>query len=314
MQLLLALLPAFSISISAWPCVDVIRWLWHRRRAPVKVRYRGARRVVVDPVPARKAHWRKKPEWVRQAVMDLAVHGKSCRWIRDAFNREHGPAMTIGHSWAAEIVKAHAAQIAERKRTMRCRRPLPFAVGHTWGLDLTFLRSGQGATFTMLGILDHGSRKLLCLKQLPRKCALTILGHVLLTMARHGMPAVIRTDNESMFTGVVWRSVLTALKVSHRRSKPAHPWQNGRIERLFGTLKPPLRSVKPNTSKALHQTLCEFTWFYNHVRVHQNLMSLTPEEAWQGKTLADVQQAHARDGGCWVQALDGRTVGKGIRC
>jgi putative transposase len=181
-------------------------------------------------------------------------------------------------------------------------------------LDLTFLVNAQGFTFAMLGIIDHSSRRLLCLEQLPCKCTLALLGHLFLAMARCGVPAVIRTDNESMFAGVLWRTVLAALGICHRRSGPGCPWDNGRIERLFGTLKPLLRSIKPNTVRALHQRLAEFIWFYNHVRVHQNLKGLVPMEAWNGSRLADVQQAHMQGNGRWVQVLDGRLTGYRVRC
>ncbi|MDP9933512.1 integrase core domain-containing protein [Variovorax paradoxus] len=214
----------------------------------------------------------------------------------------------------AEYIKAHALEIAERRRAMRRRPPRFFAVGHTWALDLTFVVNAQGFTFAMLGILDHGSRRLLCLKQLPRKCTLTLLGHLLLTMARCGVPAVIRTDNESMFASTLWRLVLAALGVCHRRSRPGCPWQNGRIERLFGTLKPLLRAIKPNSVMALKAALAEFSWFYNHVRVHQNLKGLTPMEAWHGRTLADVQRAHTHGTGRWVPALEEHLTGHYVRC
>lgn len=190
--------------------------------------------------------------------------------------------MTVGHSWVAEYITANAHEIAERRRAMRRRPPHFFAVGHTWAMDLTFMVNEQGFVFTMLGIIDHGSRRLLCMQQMPRKCTLTLLGHLLLTMARFGAPAVIRTDNESMFVSVFWRTVLAALGICHRRSQLACTWQNGRIERLFGTLKPILRSIRPNTAAALSRVLQEFEWFYNHVRVHQSLKGLTPVEAWQG--------------------------------
>ncbi|RST50572.1 hypothetical protein, partial [Variovorax sp. DXTD-1] len=141
----------------------------------------------------------------------LAPHGRSCREIEASFNRQHDGYLTVGHSWVAEYIRAHALEIAERRTAMRRRPPRFFAVGHTWALDLTFLVNAQGFTFAMLGIIDHGSRRLLCMKQLPCKCTLALLGHLLLTMARCGVPAVIRTDNESMFAGVLWRAVLKAL-------------------------------------------------------------------------------------------------------
>ena len=79
-------------------------------------------------------------------------------------------------------------------------------------------------------------------------------------------------------------------------------------------MKPLLKAIRPGTAKVLRQTLAEFTWFYNHVRVHQNLQGLTPMEAWHGKTLADVQRAHANSAGRWVQAMQGRLTGYYLRC
>ena len=77
----------------------------------------------------RRPHWRSKPEWARKEVIALAVHNRSCRWIEVNFNGEHGEYMTVGHSWVAEYVKAHAAEIAERRRAMRRRPPRTSAVG-----------------------------------------------------------------------------------------------------------------------------------------------------------------------------------------
>ena len=54
--------------------------------------------------------------------------------------------------------------------------------------------------------------------------------------------------------------------------------------------------------------------YYNEVRVHQNLKGLTPMEAWQGRTLAEVQQMRATQAGQWVIALDGLMVGCHVRC
>ena len=74
---------------------------------------------------------------------------------------------------------------------------------------------------------------------------------------------------------------------------PLQPWHNGRIERFFGTLKPLLRGLQLASAAAVRGALDEFKLFYNTVRPHQNLHGLTPEESWQGKTMADVQDARA---------------------
>jgi transposase InsO family protein len=289
-------------------------WLhrrWRQQWALASVLKRRGRRF--DHVSA-AACLRCKPEWVVRLVIGLGVHGLSCRAIAANFNRRFGHRITIGKSWVAEVLKVHAPEIADRRRAMRRRPPIPFTVNHTWALDVSFYTSPEGVLYAMLGIIDHGSRRLLCLKQLPSKCTLALLGYLFLTMARLGVPSAIRTDNEGMFRSALWKAVFKALNIRHLRSAPYCPWQNGRIERLFGTLKPLLRKIRPASGKTLRKVLKEFTWFYNEVRVHQNLKGLTPMEAWQGKTLAEIQQVQATQAGQWVSALDGLMTGYYVRC
>ncbi|MDR0479775.1 MAG: integrase core domain-containing protein [Burkholderiaceae bacterium] len=133
-------------------------------------------------------------------------------------------------------------------------------------------------------------------------------------MARFGVPAVICTDNEGMFQSLLWKMALKTFGITHRRGAPYCHWLNGRIERLFGSLKPLLKKIAPVSAKGLQKSLKAFTWFYNEVRVHQNLKGLTPMEVWQGKTLAEVQQAQATQPGQWVTALDGLMLGYYTRC
>ena len=197
---------------------------------------------------------------------------------------------------------------------MSASKAFAISVGHTWAMDLTFIRSPHGVTFTILGILDAGSRKLLCLRVLPGKCTHLLLSQLHLAFAKYGMPNAIRTDNEGMFIGRFWQATLKALAIAHRRGPPGQPWRNGRIERLFGTLKAVLARLRLESAAALQAALDEFTEFYNTVRPHQGLDGLTPEEAWRGKTMADVQQAHAHKDGQWIEALNGLLVGYYVRC
>jgi putative transposase len=252
---------------------------------------------------------------VHKKVAYLAAHLHSCRAIAVAFNLWHGHEITVGKTWVWEFAKKHAAEIDALRRERKRRRPPLISTGHTWALDLTYFVSPSGSTFTVLGILDAGSRKLLRLVVLPRKCAFTLLGHMMLAFAEHGSPYAIRTDNESMFTGAVWRTTLQALAIAHRRGPPGQPWRNGRIERLFGTLKAALLDAWSATSEGLQSQLDEFAKFYNEVRPHQALDGLTPAQAWDGVTLAHVREELAdRQGqGDWVEALEGRLVAFHLR-
>jgi transposase InsO family protein len=48
---------------------------------------------------------------------------------------------------------------------------------------------------------------------------------------------VFRTDNESNFSSPILTGALWTLGIRHQRTDPFCPWQNGRIERFFGTFK-----------------------------------------------------------------------------
>ena len=289
-----------------WVTACLTLWLWRLRKLPPPCR-RGIRPW--EETSTFASHPRAKPEWVRRKIVYLAIHLHSCRKVADVFNRWHGQRTTVGKTWVAEVLNEHAAEIGRLRREMR-REPAPLIpVRRAWGLDLTFLRSPEGLTFTVLGIIDHGSRRVLCLNAIPSKCAFALLGHLFITISKFGSPYTIRTDNEGMFVSQLWRDTLRALSIAHRRGPPAQPWRNGRIERLFGTLKPLLRAADARGERALAGALDEFKLFYNTIRPHQALGALTPLEAWRGETLANVQQAHAAGGGRWVQALDGLLVG-----
>jgi putative transposase len=153
----------------------------------------------------------------------------------------------------------------------------------------------------------------LCLKAVPTKCAFALLGHLFIAFSRFGLPSAIRTDNEGMFVSKLWGAALRALAIAHRRGPPAQPWRNGRVERLFGTLKPLLRDANVLSRTTLQAALQEFTPFYNAVRPHQALGGLTPDEVWRGRRLADVQVAYAGRAGQWVHALGGLLVGYRLR-
>ena len=277
LHFLLPFLPAALAALplsSLWPCACLCFWLLRRRKIKLAFYRKAKGSLLPDEVYRIKPHPRAKPEWVRRKVFYLATHLPTCRSIAHAFNRWHGCGHgheTIGKSWVAAFIKHHAVEIAEARRAMRRKPPRRFAVNHTWALDLTFLVSPDGLTFTVLGNIDQGSRSLLCLKSLPRKCTFTLLANVFLAIAKYGLPSAIRTDNESMFTSRLWGFTLKALGIIHRRGPPCQPWRNGRIERLFGTLKPILRKIKPATDAAMQKALAEFSHFYNQIRPHQNL-------------------------------------------
>lgn len=263
--------------------------------------------------PAYTFAQRRKPDWLRREVLRLKAHmpGAGCRAVATTFNRLH-PGWTVGKTFVADLIAAHRHEIAALRRQIRARQPRAVHVHHTWAMDLTFFSDTQCQTHVAIGIIDHGSRLALRLHTLTRRCSWSMLGHLCLAIAQHGKPQRLRTDNEAVFNSWVFNTLLQWAGIQHQTTQKHAPWQNGKIERLFGTLKPLLRQLVVPSGAALQAALTEFRTFYNHARPHQSLHGLTPAEHFAGLRPADLRQMPIQKV-TEVQALAGLMRGYWIR-
>lgn len=97
--------------------------------------------------------------------------------------------------------------------------------------------------------------------------------------------------------------------IRHQFTTPGCPWQNGKVERFFGTLKQKLDRWQVSSGESLHASLLEFAFWYNHVRPHQHLNGPTPMEAWSG---ADPYRQQPKQV-YWFEAWDGLLTGFYLR-
>jgi transposase InsO family protein len=191
----------------------------------------------------------RKPEWVRAELIRLAaLCGGSRRNVARVFNRLHGAkhGVTVGHSFTCDLLKAHAVQALRLRRTLKSRQPKVVPICETWAMDLTFYTGDDKVTRASIGIIDHGSRALLCLRTLTVRNSWTLLGYLCLAIGRYGKPRKLRTDNEIIFNSFVFKTFLKLVGIQKQTTDVHSPWQNGRMERLFGTLKPVLRALHLN--------------------------------------------------------------------
>lgn len=282
--------------------------LWQKSPASSFATDRYARQPATVTVTL---HTRKKPDWVMREVLRLKAHmGKAgCRTVATTFNRLHGTQLCVGKTYVADTIKQNQYQLASLIREVRRKQPRPVNINATWGLDLTFKTDQSVKLHAILGIIDHGSRLAICLTTLVNKRSWTLLGHLCLAIGQYGKPSALRTDNEIIFNSFVFRTFLKLAGIKHQQTKVCAPWQNGRIERLFGTLKPLLAQLMIPSRTALQIALNEFSLFYNHARPHQNLNGMTPAEVWQGITLSDLRKTKAEQ----LEALDGLLTGYYLR-
>lgn len=225
---------------------------------------------------------RRKPDWVSEEIIRIAAFNAGCRTIAAIFNRLHAfrRKVTVGKTYVACVTRQHRYDIEALRKRFHHRVPPPMPNNIAWGIDLTGKESENGALNQILGILDHGSRRILCLRGIASKNSWALLGHLCFAIGDFGKPKAVRTDNEACFTSRAFRIGLGLLGIRHQRSDLGAPWQNGRIERFFGTLKEKLDQWSVNDSGELNRALEIFAEWYNAVRPHAHLGRRTPLEQW----------------------------------
>jgi putative transposase len=238
--------------------------------------------------PAGKNRNPRKPKWVKAHIVHLAAFlpkGTGVRTIASHYNRlqaQHPKRhlRTISKSFVANILQSHRAEVQNLRQRFKTATPKPTPKNQTWGIDLTGKVDTNGKLHNILGILDHGTRRLLTITTLQTKTAKALNQKVLQTAAQYGLPKSVRTDNESNFKSKRFKRLFKHLHIQHQTTDLGCPWQNGRIERLWGTLKQHLNQIQVQNAQDLQHRLNEFAIWYNEARPHQNLDGLTPMEAW----------------------------------
>ncbi len=258
-------------------------------------------------------HRQPKPEWVKKEVlrMKALMPEAGCRTLALVFNRrfKNKRNMTVGKTYVSDTIRKHQYEIQVLRRKMKHRRPRPIPGNLVWGMDLTGKTDSKGKLHHILGILEHKSRATLTLAAIKDKTTITLLRYLLDTVERYGKPKIIRTDNEAVFTSRLFRLVLWLLGIRHQRIELRCPWQNGRIERFFGTLKEKLNRWDVDSREQLNNALNQFRFWYHHVRPHQYLDGKTPAEVWQGKEIYTTRVKNEY----WFEAWDGLLQGYYLR-
>ena len=271
----------------------------------------GYRRITATPVTFPRTP--PKPAWVRKEVIRLKalMPEAGCRCIADTFNRRFAAKrrMTVGKTFVAELIRQHRYEIDTVRQDIKRAKPRAVPKNLVWALDLSGKATQDGRTRIVLGILEHASRAALRLEALETKSSWLLISKLIAAIRRYGKPQAVRTDNEAVFTSRTFRFALLVLGIGHQRTDPGCPWQNGRVERFFGTLKARLDQLAVDSFETLNGALVEFRFFYNHVRPHQNLAGLTPAEAWAGAA----PFAHPAKREYWFEAWNGLLSGYYLR-
>jgi transposase InsO family protein len=79
----------------------------------------------------------------------------------------------------------------------------------------------------------------------------------------HGLPTVIVTDRDRIFTSTLWQRLFSALGVKLHFSTSYHPQMDGQTERVNQCLEHYLRNMAFLQPKKWHSWLSMAVWWYN---------------------------------------------------
>lgn len=296
----------FLAACLRWFFLKTRRWL---ERESTRRGFRCARANQPDAPPA---HHRRKPDWIREEILDYATRflATGCRGLAHLFNRRHAGLddHTVSKTFVSDLLREHQYDIQQRRREWRRRRYFIGAPNLVWGVDGTGKTDVQGQQHFLLGVIDHGTRRCLSLQALKDKSSIAILRALLDAIEDYGKPKVVRTDNEAIFRSLIFRFVLWKLGIRRQRIELHCPWQNGRIERFFGTLKAKLDRLLVADRDALNEALGIFRFWYNEVRPHQHLQGRTPNEVWHGIDVYRRRVRRRTDYEAWDGLLQGERL------
>src|SRR6266702_155514 len=151
-----------------------------------------------------------------------------------------------------------------------------------WQSDFTHYPLAGGTDTEILTWLDDHSRYALSVTAHDRVTGPAVLLAFRAACEQHGVPASTLTDNGMVFTtrlsgGRGGRNALEHelrwLGVRQKNGRPNHPQTQGKVERLWQTLKKWLAAqpAQPATIAQLQALLDAFTASYNHQRPHRSL-------------------------------------------
>ncbi|HUS65789.1 MAG TPA: IS481 family transposase [Kofleriaceae bacterium] len=240
-----------------------------RSSAPHTSPQRIEDQVAAELVSLRKAH----PTWGPRKLLAILERAHP--------SRDWPAASTVG-----DLLKREG--LVQRRQRRRHASPTtqPFAdcvaPNDTWCIDFKGqFRVGNGLCYP-LTMTDAVSRYLLCCRGMDVTDGMRVRKTLERVFREHGLPRRMRSDNGSPFasTGRGGLSRLSVwwirLGITPERIEPGEPQQNGRHERMHGTLK---RDVaRRGSMPAQQRALDEFQLTYNTIRPHEALDMRTPAE------------------------------------
>jgi len=221
---------------------------------------------------------------ITEVRKDLAGRGLDAGPQTIAWHLEHHHGIRVSAATVSRYLARNGLVTPDPRKRPRssCLRFAAELPNQCWQADFTHYRLAGGTDTEILAWLDDHSRYLLRITAHRHVAGPTVVTEFRAAVAEHGIPASTLTDNGLVFTTRFsggrggrngFEAELRRLGVRQKNSRPAHPQTQGKIERLWQTLKNWLtaQAPQPATIAQLQVLLGNFTAVYNHQRPHRAL-------------------------------------------
>jgi transposase InsO family protein len=148
---------------------------------------------------------------------------------------------------------------------------------HIWSYDFVSVRTVNGAPVRILNVVDEFTRLALGSRVARSLGARDVIAHLEVLFERHGVPAMIRSDNGREFIAETVQDWLRQRGVQPVFIAKASPQQNCYVERFNGSMRDELLNGETFRSVTEARVVIE-AWIehYNHVRPHRALGMRAP--------------------------------------
>ena len=209
---------------------------------------------------------------------------RGCRYISTCLRRE---GWRVNYKRVHRLWKAEGFKVPRKKHKKRaegdssnaCDKRAATCRNDVWTWDFIHDRTVDGRQLKFLVILDEFTRECLSLEPARSITADRVLGVLAELMARHGVPAHIRSDNGSEFVANEMKNWLKKADVQTLYIAPGSPWQNGYAESFNSRLRDEFLEMNYfHTLSEAQQLATAWKEYYNQERPHTSLGNRTPRE------------------------------------
>ena len=149
-----------------------------------------------------------------------------------------------------------------------------------WSIDITYIKMHRRHMY-LIAIIDWYSRKVVGWELADTLETYHVLKAVREAVARHGIPAILNSDQGSQFTSSEYRALLKEYHITQSMDGRKRWADNIMVERWFRTLKQEEIYINEYRSpRELRQSLSEYIRKYNTIRPHQALDNMTPDAVY----------------------------------